>query len=109
MQNRNAPSHFAPILWGPTVDDAIVFEAVAVWREGSASFAAEDHADFAAAKDLVVADDVVSVTVPNRDAVAVVVDDSIVLRQPVLHSPTEEQPQLIALETVPAHQRTLRA
>ena len=69
----------------------------------------EQDADFAAAADVVVTDEIVGVAVADRNAVPVVVVDRVLLGQAVFDAPAEEEADLVALEPVAAHDRPLRA
>src|SRR5215470_10569007 len=61
---------------GAAVGDAVALQPIAVRRERLAALAAEQHADLAAAADVVVADEVVGIAVADGDAeVAGVLND----------------------------------
>jgi hypothetical protein len=69
----------------------------------------EQHPHLAAVADIVVPDQVVRVAVPNRDAMGAAAIDEVLLRQPVLDAPAEEQSDIAPLELVAADDRPLRS
>src|SRR5262249_2140755 len=91
------------------VHDTVVFEPVAVRREGLAPFGPEQDADVAAAHDLVVAYQVVRVAMADGNAVTAIVLDAILLGEPVLDAPAEEEADVVAAQHIVAHDRALRA
>src|SRR5262249_61127740 len=75
-------------------------QPIAVWGERLAALAAEQHADLAAAADVIVADEVVGIAMADGDAEVAGVLDDVLLGQAVLDAPAEEQPDGVPLQLV---------
>src|SRR5262245_59183147 len=91
------------------VQDAVVLEHVAVGAHGLA-LVAEEHAGLAIAHNSVAAEQVIRILVPDGDALALVPLDLVVLEQPVLDAPADEQAVLpVAGRAIAPDDRALRA
>ena len=91
-----------------TVDNPIVFHKVSIRPEVlAACIVPKQNADLSTITDFIIPHDIVSVTVADRNAVAVITCYLVVDSQSVLHTPTPEQAQIIAFQPVVADQRTL--
>ena len=91
------------------VKQLIVLEYVAVGAH-RLGLVAEKDAGLAVADNGVVAEKVVAVLVPDRDAVALVAAEFVLLEDAVLDPPTDVEPVLIVVEgAVAAHDGVLRA
>src|SRR5262245_38034069 len=94
---------------GAAVGNAVALQPIAVWGERLAALAAEQHADLAAAADVIVADEVVGIAMADGDAEVAGVLDDVLLGQAILDAPAEEQADGVPLQLVATDDGSLRA
>ena len=98
-----------PFFVRSAVHNPVIFHYIPVRATPFVRFVAEGDPDLPAALDLVESDDVVGVSMPDRDAILTVVENPVVLCDPVFHAPAEEKPQPISCEVIILHNRALRS
>ena len=77
-------------------------------RRHFSSLGAEEHAHFAAAENLIALNEIVGIAMSDGDTDSVA-DDCVLLGQPILHAPAEEQADSVSFQAIVPHDRPLRS
>src|SRR6185369_15434204 len=89
------------------IDDAVVLDSIAIAGEVFAAFGPKEHADLRAVQNFIARHEIVRVAVANGDTDPVA-DQLVVFRQAILHTPAEEDPDIVPLDAAVANNRPLR-